>query len=264
MSAKKLVINATRSVTGAILASLFWLGTGWVLSSLSLGVVLCALSLIVGPWLIPVGTWLHLRYSRKLTRLDVGSDTQLTEMILKQIATQPGLDLVLWVREGRDLSFVWWESFSQSKTNLMVSTAWLQESRAHREHDLDCLWTAISENSPRERRLRTVQILFWVGALAPAEILLLGLQVLLSLLKWNDLPSPGFWSQRLTWELKKYWMGTSREHHVELPTVENSPCPPAPWSSVTWGVWAVLPLRAAHTTWPLLMHRDAFLNQKPS
>jgi hypothetical protein len=257
-----------RALSGAIVAALFCFALGWLMNSQEAGFFAAGWSLLLGPVLLPPICWLWFRLSGRLRPLDYRAQNELARAAFRMILKQPGPRLKVWVRSGQDQGFFWFEDlsfFGPPRQHLVVTTEWLRQVSELRSRDWDAVWTSIVRLDPAERKLRTLQILLWCGALAPLEALCLFLRVLLDALGFEAFPSPAFWLQRFCWGLRRLWFGLP-EIQVELPRAvpQGALQRPEAWNSLLWGVWHQYPLRNIHPIWMALTHGSAFLTRSAS
>ncbi|MBS1984677.1 MAG: hypothetical protein JST16_10945 [Bdellovibrionales bacterium] len=263
MSSKKLLGSYGRSVSGYVIAGLVWLFIGWALSSLALGSVLAAWSLVIGPLLVPAITWNWMRWRHGLRRLDIAKDTTLAREFFALILSQRGPNPEVWMHPSEDLGLLWFERLGlrESRQIVVVSQMWLQRPAELKVRDWRRLWNEIHSLSKGERFLRSWQIRLWAGALGPCDALLYGLELLLSLFGVSDLPSPGFWFQRVAWHLRELWFGLPPDYGTPpLPDQHSPLITPDAWNSVVWGPWFQIPPESCHPAWWLLTHRSAMLS----
>jgi hypothetical protein len=267
LKASSLVGAYIRTIVGALVAALVWLGLGWALSSWTLGFILAAWSLLVGPALLPLVIWRSMRMRKRLFLLRFERYSEVAHSFFRSLLRKPGAHPLIYVRPARDMSFFWMETsfFSiRSRQVLVLTTAWLQQSPAQQARDWEAIWDSIARLSVFHRRLKTLQFLFWIGALSPLEPLFYVARLVLDVLGFRDLPRPAFWVQRVCWDLRRLWFGT-----IALPASPEEMPPSLPgemfrlpdaWNSLSLGVWFQLPLRRAHPLWPVLTHSDAFVD----
>ena len=270
MSPKKHSINAGlitgwgRALFGAVVFAVFWLGMGWLLSSYALGFVLSAVSLVIGPILFPPLLLLFLKRRGTLRRLDLARDPVLANEFFKGILRRSGPRPTLWVRPSSDLAVFWFENASllgKAHQDLVVSTRWMNQPDSWKASSWRSIWDDIANHSPSERRLRTLQIRLWLGALAPLEILSFAMRLVVDILGFGDLPTPAFWMQRLAWDVKGLWFGLGHRDDSRKPeTPQGQSHVPQVWNSLVFGVWFQLASHGIHPMWRLLTHRNVFLD----
>jgi hypothetical protein len=268
MSQKKLLSRYLRSVTGLAVGAVLWFAVGWALSSLTLGWALGAWVLFVGPLVIPTLTWFTLRVTGRLHRLSITPNSSLAPDYLAAILRAPGPAPRVWLREGHDNSFFWFETglLKQSHQNLIITRGWLeQRDPTLRSRDWNALWDSIRALPRAERRLRNFQIAAWMGLFSPVDLLLRALHGAQILVGLHRLPAPAFWFQRVGWFVRATWFGLPPDPG-EIPTLppKAAVTVPTPWNSVLWGVWHQVPVDVCHPAWGVLLHEAAFLRPSSS
>lgn len=266
MGRKKLAIAYLRSVSGLFAAGAFWFAIGWGLSSVALGALLLFWSVALGPLAVPAATWIWMRARGNLSRLDLAKDPLLSRECFASLLARPGPRPRVWVRPSVDTSLLWFENPfpGSSRQEIVVTSAWMSRPSATRAADWRALWETIASAGRRERTLRTWQIGFWTGALSPLDFFLLILHFITEICGLSDLPGPGFWFQRIAWSLRQRWFGLAPDPgELRRPERSQSLREPSVWHSLSWGVWFQIPLREAHPLWLLMLHRSAFLEERP-
>jgi len=253
--------ETVRTLAGALLIAVLWYLMGWALSSHALGVVLCCWSLVAGPLLLPPFLWLLFR--GRLRRFDLSSDRILANEYFRGILRNPGPAPRIWVKSSSDRFCFWFERglWFKSTQTLLISSAWLAQNPDERRAEWQSLWDDIAAHSPQGRRLRSLQLSLWFGALSPLEILLFALRFVLETIRLGDLPTPAFLLQSWAWSLKRVWFGTPEGTWIldEHPSRAGAFRAPGPWNSILWGPWVRISCKAIHPLWPLLTHSDALL-----
>jgi hypothetical protein len=257
-----------RALIGALLAALVWFALGWLLNSREAGLFMALWSLVAGPLLLPPLFWAWMRLSGRIRPLDYRLQNELARESFRMILKSPGPHVKVWVRSGADFGFFWFESSplpALSRQDLVVTTAWLRQDTSVRAQDWELAWNSIVRVTPGERRLRSLQMVLWCGALSPLEALCFFLRVLLDALGFDAFPTPAFWLQRFCWGLRRVWFGLP-EATLELPRAvpQGSLQRPQAWNSLLLGVWHQYPLRNIHPLWMALTHGSAFLTQSAS
>ncbi len=260
---RPLALQIVRTLVGAIFWSILWFILGWALSSFQFGLAMAVWTLFLGPLLLPPIFWLlSLRGEASLKRLRVSEDPALAHEFFRGILYQPGPNPSIWFRSTNGISFVWFESVTtlKSRQKLIVSSRWLKSEKAQKIKDWQIIWSQISAMSLAQRKLRSIQMALWVGALSPLAALFFVSSYLFSLAGFEDLPRLEFFALRLAWDLKNLWFATSRDANWAPPlTTVSNPTFPDVLNSLLWGVWHQIPAREMHPAWLVLTHRDSVL-----
>jgi hypothetical protein len=252
------LLNLLRSLLGALILALMWLVIGWLLVSWSLGFVLAAWSLVLGPCLLPELLWIYAVLRSGLKRLDLSSDPVLAREYLRCLSYEGPSNAFfdLWARPARSSGILWFESLlGRQKTVVLVSSYWLASDNQSRQNDFKYLWRSLNGQSSGERRMRTFQMRLWMGALSPLELFFSLTRLIFEVLGFKDIPLPGFWAQIFLFRLKRLWFGGQRQTlgpYAMKNSSQGDPRFPRFWSSVTLGVWTQIPKREAHPAWPVL------------
>lgn len=259
-------MNLIRTLFGAILFSLFYFTLGWLLASQDLGWVLAAWSLLIGPVVVGPLFWLILRYSRKIVSpVNYARDATLAHEYLRGILHQPGPQPRIWKLATRSLVFFWIENpFGKShQQEIIVSEAWLNQSTELKVADWRAIWGRIVVMPRSQRRMRSVQMLFWFAALAPLEIVVKVLDSALRALGVFMVEDMGFLLQKAMWSLKTSWFGENKDEGVIwaplFSTKKQKLHRPGILSSLIWGPWVFLPQRQIHPLWRVLTHSNIVL-----
>ncbi len=254
----------------AILIALIWFLTGWMLSSLALGAILSAVSLVLGPLCIPgcyfiIGKMLNVGRFGSLRRFQWEEDAFLTRLYFEKILECRGIKLKVWVLPSADISSFWYENMSvqglSSQQQLVLTTAWLAQSNALKKKYFDEIWQEMTLLNRNQRRLRSVQMSLWLGAMVPLQVLVSLLGIIFEPIA-PDLPAPSYWLQGFCRKLYRFWfepgkqklpseslvMGTQTKP-LEIP--QNWELPES-LDSLLWGIWFRSRSEQIHPLWKIL------------
>lgn len=245
-----------------LIISALWglIGIGFL--SLPLGLVFLLWSLLVGPIVITLTLLLLARPLFRMSRLSFKKEPALQREYLECLLKRDSLNLQIWVRPSQDLGLFWWEGgiSGTSKTHLVVTTRWLQESNVNKQLDFRILWSEISRLSRSERVFRSYKMMLWWGPASLFDFFLVILRAVLETFNFSDFPSPAFWMQRFSWALHSFAYGSTSEMEI-LPRVRENAVVSIPraWNYVFFGVWMRYPGRYLHPTWVFFASSSAFI-----
>lgn len=265
-SPRGILLTLLRTAFGAFLFSLFYYALGWLLASHDLGWVLAGWSLFVGPLVVGPLLWLIMRYTQKLvTPVPFSRDATLAHEYLRGILHQPGPQPRVWKLATRSLVFFWIENpFGKShQQEIIISEAWLKQSPELKVADWRAIWGRIVAMPRTQRRVRSLQMLFWFAALAPLEIVVKVLDMALRAVGVYLVEDIGFLLQKAMWSLKTSWFGENKDEGVIWAPLFSSKKQklhrPGILSSLIWGPWVYLPQRQIHPLWRVLTHSNIVL-----
>jgi len=237
---------------------------GWALHSLTLGLGLVAWSLVIGPVVLPFIFVLRffLFGPARLYRLQMSRELPLSDEYFRLLLAKPGPRLRIWVRPSDEIFFYWFENiFSfRGRQELVVSSAWLQEIGETKRRDFRCLWERISRIPPARRRLRTLQMMFWMASIWPVDLMASLFQILLRALGFRGVPRFQFFLLRLASSFKAIFFSVEHENiHVRHLEKSEKIEVPKPLESLIFCPWTLVPRRFFHPFWGLVTHSDNVL-----
>lgn len=264
-----------RLILGAVVLACLWALFAWSASGQVQASILAAgWTLIVAPAFFPPLIWLVFRMKGRLHRESLGESKgvslQLRDLVLHCVLHRAHLDIDIWIlEEDSDVGFFWYERFStlrrHSKTKIILSRAWLEYLEKHPKEatqEFKSFWDKIASYSVEARRLRTLQMRFWMGGLFWAEVLLRVLDLLLGFAGVRRLPASTFWCQGLAWKLNSLWFGSRSIEEADMKISQHAlrvEREPLYWNSLLLGVWSYYPSRVLHPSWRLLTRDDSLL-----
>lgn len=253
-----------RTLVGWVLMGGFHLVLGWGLHSLQLGLILAAWSLVVGPVLLPPLVWLWLRFvSKRLRPLTYGEEPELLREAFHGLLYQPGPKPELWVWQEPAGSVLWFEEIFIWKTSqkILLGSAWLKEPSGQKVREWQALWHEMAQQTMVRRKVRSVQIAMWMGALASLSVMAELLQLVFRFMGFVQVPPFQFLLMRFVWDLKIFWFGSKvedfrRPQRVKLKSFHLPP----QLKSLLVGPWAKISPHKVHPAWNPLFHKEALLD----
>lgn len=293
----RIFLSILRTLCGAVVMAALWTLVGSALVSTKMGLGLGLWSLIVGPvlCLLCAKMFFTLRFLRHkfLETLDLYKEKNLSREVLSLLFKKNIPRPRLWLLQSQYPLIFWIElSLWKTRQELCLSYGALHRESQQRFRETELVWKEISNLSVLGRKLRTLQMAFWMAALLPLDLILYLLAKLIELLRFGDIPPPAFWLQSLAWNLRDLWLGKhggggilgsvknldtlSHEERVlrnlslkeksrmDARTMGSKVGPvvyPSVWHSLSLGPWCRVSPTQSHPLWPVIVDSRAFLSE---
>ena len=206
--------TALRTILGAGVVASVWWGMGWALSGEVFAALLACWSLVLAPICVPIILWWNLRLRGQLEPLRLTSDLNLAQTFFIKVLENKGLNPRIYIRTASEPSVVWFEEVFGNRQVWVISSAWFLLPAKERMADFAALWDRVAALSRPMRKLRTLQMLLWIGSTSAADLLVLLYRSLMNLLEMPEIPLLTLCLGRFSWFCKGLWFGVAPAQFV--------------------------------------------------